>query len=294
MNKRILAAFVAASALIVQAAMGAASADPGSATHVDSVNGSAGSSTVAITGSATFVDVPKLLGTDGTGDATVAGIGGDVTTMTIARPNPASPNLLFTMGVADLGATNGTPPIGYFWPVSVDDTDSGFYLEARNISLAFPTAAAPTFKLMQDQPDGFADIATLTGTMGAGKVTWTMGMSRIAALVGSVVGQGGAGGGLGSAAGAPGALRLNANAGGDGAALDEAYTVPGAKVSVGIAPAGTDESAVALTGTATVNTTTGAFSGSIPKPAQAGSYIVVAQACYAPDNCGLKSTTITI
>lgn len=292
MNKRILAAFVAASALIVQAAMSAASADPGAATHVDSVAASAGSSTVTVSGSASFVAVPKLLGTDATGDATVAGIGGDVTTMTITRPIPYSAILFFSMGVADLGATNGTPPIGYFWPVTVDDTDSGFYLEARNISLLFPSAAAPTFKLMQDQPDGFADIATIYGTMGAGKVHWQTSMSSIGAVVGSVIGQGGAGGGLGSAAGLPGALRLNANFGGDGASLDEGYTVPGAKVRFGIAPAGTDESAVALTGIATVNATTGAFTGTVPKPPTAGSYIVVAEACY--DNCGIMSTTVTI
>jgi len=293
--KRTFSGATAALALVVQAfAGGVASADPQAGTHVDTVAASAGPTVVSVSGTATFVDIPVTVGTDPTGDAAVSNVGADVTTLSVSRPSPVSGNLVFSMGVADAGATNGTPPIGYYWPVAVGDTDDGYYLEGRNVSLAFPTAAAPTFKLMQDTPDGFLDVATLSGTMAGGKVTITLPLSRISAVGGDVINQGSSGGGLGTALTAPGALRFNGNLAGDGAFLDEGYTVPFAEVKLGIAEAGTPEPLVPLTTSGTVNATNGTFSGFLPKPASAGSYIVVAKACYGPSNCGTATSTLTI
>jgi hypothetical protein len=80
----------------------------------------------------------------------------------------------------------------------------------------------------------------------------------------------------------------------DTAAMDFEYDVPFPTVKLGIAAAGTPLSSVPLIENATVNGTTGAFSGSVPRPSTSGEYVVVAQACYGSSSCGLSSTSVTI
>ncbi|HEX9823617.1 MAG TPA: hypothetical protein VGB51_04390, partial [Actinomycetota bacterium] len=79
----------------------------------------------------------------------------------------------------------------------------------------------------------------------------------------------------------------------DQATQDEDYVVPGPTVKLGIATAGTPASQVPLSENATVNGT-GAFSGIVPRPSQSGEYVIVAQACYGANSCGVSTTTVTI
>lgn len=296
MNKRFLSATAAAAALVLQAV--GASADPGSATHVDSVSASVGNS-IAVSGGATFVDIPVTVGQDTTGDASVAGIGADVTSLKISRPSAASQNIKFQMGIADqLPAPVSTAPaIVFDWPIGADEAPPTYYLEARRVSGSpfFPNASPNAqFMLVHNHPDGFHEHGVLTGTMANGVVEWTVSLSAIEASGATKLVQGSGCAALGSTAAAPGGFVLCNNAGGDGAFMEEEYEIPKAKVSLGIAPAGTPVESVAVSTPGAVNAGTGVFSGTLPKPATPGEYIVVAEACYGSSNCGRSSTTITV
>lgn len=297
MKRSRSAALVIAAALALAAPVVPAGAHTEGGTHVESLTAGSAGGVITLSGTATFLDVPKQVGEDPSGDAAVPGVGADVTTMTIARPNPASNSITFTFGVADAPpALNGSPQTLYVWPVMVDGQDQSFYLEARRVSTLFPTSPNPTFKLMQDQEGGFADIATLTGEMDGTKVSITVPMLRINAQGGSKIGQGGAGGGMGTTIGVPGALRFNGNFLGDPAFLDGPdYEVPEARLTFGLAPAGTPPESVATPNAAVVTPSTGAFSGSLSASGLApGEYVLVAKACYGAGNCGLASTSVTL
>jgi len=295
-RKRALAAIAAGALALVPAAAGA---DVQANTHVDTLNAAVGGGAIAVSGTATFVSIPTQVGLDGTGDAAVAGLGADVTSLKISRPSAGSANMKFEMGIADqpVAPVSGGPMIVWNWPLLTDDTDNGYYLEARRVSASpfFPNANAnPQFMLVHNHADGFHEHGPITGTMADGVVSWTVSLSAIQASTASTIGTSSGCAALGSTASVPGGFILCANAGGDGAFLDvESYEIPKARVQLGLAPAGTPESAVTMSETATVNATTGAYSVAIAKPAP-GSYILVAKACFGSDNCGLSSTTITV
>jgi hypothetical protein len=255
---------------------------------VDSVSATAGSSTVNVSGSATFVNTPTQVAEDGAGDGLVPGVGFDVTTGTISR-NVGSNNLVFSLN-ADMNATiGGAPGVLYGWAISVDGNDTGLYMTASRAGGTGCTNGC--WSLNRDGGNNQSSrVATLTGTLGNGVVSWNVSLATIGASTGSTISNGGAGL-TGTITGADGVGFCCTII--DSFFADD-YTVPGASVRLGIATAGTPEGSVPLGSPVTVNAGTGAFSGSVPLPAQSGSYIVVAQACYAPDNCGLKSTTITI
>lgn len=272
----------------------AAAADPGEATHVDSLVAGVVSGMVQVSGQATFVDFPVLLGEDPAGDAAISGVGADVTNIYVARPNPAKATLEFTFEVADQMSTGPSvlPVITYSWPIFVDDSSRELFLEARSASLVQPTSAAPSFHLMEWIPGGIETVATLNGTMGNGIVRWEVPMNKIDATSGSTIAQGNCDT-MGTGLSVPGALWSCNNAGGDQAFMDDDYVVPGSTIELGLAPAGTPAELVELTATATV-ANNGQFFGGLPAPTQSGSYVVVARACYGAGNCSLSTTSVTI
>lgn len=301
MNKRIFAAFVAASALIVQAAMSGASADAGPASHVDSMSASAGGSTVSVTGAATFVDIPVLVGDSSAGTAMVSGIGADITTATISRPSGGT-KINFTMGIADQPPTlNGTPEaIAYQWVLTLMQGETPIEVglwAARSAQARAPGNTTGVFVVdtcVPNPPPQTGETcsgAPVTGKIADGVVEWQLTTGQLkGALAGQVLTMGDqppsviptAGGGVWW----PG-IHIDAGI------HEFDYAIPGKALKIGIAPAGTAPEAVSLTTNATVSGTNN-FTGSLPKPAQPGSYIVVAQACYGAESCGLSSTTITI
>lgn len=291
-----LGAALAVTLVFVAVPTGPAGAHDDEGTHVETLTASVSGTSVNATGTAAFIDLPVLVGEDGTGDAAQSGIGADVTTLTIGRPDPTKNTLTFTMGIADQApAVNGAPTIIYTWPLSVDDVSEGYFLEARNASANQPTQVNPSFSLQQETPDGIATIAAVQGTMGDGKVEWNLPFGRIAAAEGQALFQAGDCVGLGSGLAAPGLLWFCGNNGGDGAFMDLDYVIPAPGVKLGIAPAGTPESQVSLNTTAAIDRATGAFNGSIDASGLApGSYVVVARACYGTGNCGTASTSVSI
>lgn len=290
---RFAAALATTTLLLAVPTVGQAS--PGAATHVDSVSATAGSSTIAVSGTATFVDVPVTVGEDGSGDAAVAGIGADLTTAKIERPVGFN-QLKFTLGIADQPpAAFGVPNIVYNWGVSADGEDAGLTLGASRMWVGVGVAPSPdpTFKLLSLAGGNFSEVATLSGVMAGGIVQWNASLAQVRAVNGGILSVGAQG--IESTTGFGGAVFFNGGLGGD-TGFAEDYTVPFASVKLGIASEGTPVEDVALTVNAgTVNATTGAFSGTLPKPlAGSGAYIVVAQACYSPTVCGTASTTITV
>lgn len=273
----------------------AAAADPGEATHVDSLVAGVVGGMVQVSGQATFVDFPVLLGEDPAGDAAISGVGADVTNIFVARPNPAKATLEFTFEVADQMSTGPAiaPVITHAWPFFVDDSSRQFFLDARSASVAGPTSASPSFLLREVTNSGIESIATLNGSMGDGIVRWEVPMSRIDAVSGSTITQGGDCVQMGSSLVIPGALYFCNNAAGDQVFMDDDYIVPGPAVKLGLAPAGTAPELVDLTTTATVQET-GEFTGSLPAPAEPGDYVVVAEACHGANNCALSTTSVTI
>ena len=291
MKRGLSQALAAVAALAVSIVPATAGADSQPSTHVDSVSATVGGNVVAVSGTASFVATPLLVSEDGTGDATPANIGADINVATVTRPVGTN-NLVFKWTISDqLPAPVVTAPnLTYLWPLAVNGEDSGFFLMGGRAG-GFPSASTnPVLSLMQSGADGFSNVARLSGTVGGGEVSWTLPLSRIGAKTGDVITAGG-----GSPAGSwNGMVEVVYAIVNYDAFAPEDFTVPGATVKMGIAPAGTPESAVALTESATsVNAATGAFSGTFPKPAP-GSYIVVTQACYSANNCGTSSTTITV
>lgn len=300
MNKVRLSRWAAASlgmALLVTSAVtgSAALADPGEATHLDSLVASVNSGAIQVAGQATFVDSPALVAEDPAGDAAISAVGADVTGAIIARPNPAKNVLEFTFTVADQESTGPAilPAIIYTWPITVDDSSRQFFLEARSASLLQPTSPSPAFVLMESVTGGVSTVATLNGAMGGGTVRWEVPMNKIGATADSVITQGGACVQMGTGFAIPGVTWGCNNTAGDQVFMESDYTVPGPTVQLGVAPAVTAPEVVELTASATVQAT-GAFSGVIPAPATAGEYVVVAKACYRVGNCELRATNVTI
>lgn len=293
-GKRILMA-AATSALLL--APGTAPASPGGGTHVDSVSATVGSSTLAVSGTATFVDTPGVVATDASGDAVPAMLGTDLTSGTISR-DPATNNLVFSVGIADeVPGAFGVPEVMHYgWAFGVGEDGSGGYwlLQAVRTAQAVQAGADPMFRLMQFRADGTCcdPRAALTGTMALGKVTWTVAMSRISATTGTL---------LTPHPARPVQVQIGASAQQwlnsgqpDQMFYEDTYAIPGITVQLGVAPAGTPLDQVNLTVNANVTQSTGAFSGAVPKPASPGSYVVVAKACFVAGVCGMGSTTITI
>lgn len=283
-----------------------AAADPQESTHVDSLVAAAFGNTVAVTGEAGFVDVPALVGEDPPGDSTWSDfdvpMGDDLTTATIARPDPLKDTLTFSVGVSNPPPTlNGTPEvIMYIWEFSVTSPDgesADFQLRAQRSGQGFSPGSAKPYFVIAKCVDGELTGRTcetldqpLTGTMADNVVAWNVPMDRISAQTGSVVGAGT----IQVSASAAGRLWF----GGGAAIFDSAFTehdyvVPGPTVNVGIAPVGTPPEFVETTHEATVKSN-GSFDATFPAPTSPGEYVVVAKACNGEGNCGLASASMTI
>ena len=296
------------SALVIGAmlSLSPAQADPGTATHVDSLSATVGAA-VSVSGTATFVDVPVEVFTDPDA-ARVPTVGASVTSATFSRPigtSAANSVLNVKFAIADHSAAlpNGTfPGMVFLLPLMADGTNDGYFLMAGAAGGQEP-GTDPKWSVMQNQADGFARTATVQGSMGGGKLEWKVPVTAIGAKTGAVIEQAAGANSTGGPT-APSQVSWGLHELGyccttadwiEQYSLQQEYVVPGAVVNVGIAPAGTNPAGVALTKTVVpTNWTTGAFATSLPKPAVAGNYIVVAEACYTGADCVRSSTPFTV
>lgn len=297
-------------ATVWAAAVTDAIADPGEATHIDELAAVVDGDTITVSGQATFVDVPVLVGQDGTGDAVPDGgllpLGHDLTTATIGRPDPFGETLTFTLGVANPPPTaNGVPQVVvYQWPLRVGAAgvfDTFLDLEAFADSLsACPEnpGIGPCFRVIHYTGAlgpfiRTGDIvAEVPGTMGGGIVRWEVPLSALGAEPGSGIERPRA------------SVRIRATVASasstsfaavflDSVPPSQDYRIPAPVVRVGAAPAGTPPAEVALTTAAAIQDG-GGFTASMPAPSTPGEHLVVAEACYGEGTCALASTTVTI
>lgn len=251
-------------------------------THVESLAASRSGDFLFVNGSATFVDAPGTVMEDA-GDGTLV----DVTTGTISRPDPSSTTLDFSLDIE--AATTDWPQMVYMWPIMVDGVDDQLFLMGSRFGLVSNT---PQFILARSGDGGFTTVANLQGSLTADRITWKVPMFRIGAEAGDTISQG-SGSNPEVRTGMAGSFYCCTTADQYDNWFLEDYTVPGAKVQLGIAEAGTPESLVPLTTSGTVSG--GDFTGALNVSGlAAGDYVVVAKACYSEGDCSLSSTTITI
>lgn len=245
---------------------------------------------VTVAGKAVFSGDSTVVGTDSAGDATQKNAGADVTEASIQLA-PNGRDLIFTLKIADQLPAPAfmAPSVIYNWGVSVNGTDSGFFLHSGRAGLSgIDPATEPVFDLLQNGASGFTRVASLSGKMGDGIVQWTLPLAQIGAAPGATISTSAIR--AGSHAGVTGTYVYYNNFGGDAIALND-FVVPGT-VSLGIAPSTTPADQIVTT-TAAVIKANGTFSGTLPLPAEAGTYTVVAKACADAATCTVSSSTIT-
>lgn len=316
-TRRVTAVVAAVVATVAVVGVDGAVAAPGDGSYVDEVTAVVGSGGIAVTGQATFVDVPVVVGEDPAGDAdgAVVPLGHDLTTVTISRPDPFADMVRVAVDLENQPPlVVGTVPeiLRYRWAFTV--TTGGKTTEvmlmayrsstSTNALQGFPHKSADPFFEVHVCPGGgnCQHFYGTSGSMENGIVAWDLplGMDSTQGQIGGhtgsmITGEVGHPGTprdfpVVAEAAAPGILILSVL---DRMAVDTAYAVPGPGVRIGIAPAGTPPENVPLTVPGTV-TSLGAFTGHLPTPDTPGEYTIVAQACHGTNSCGIATTNITV
>jgi len=267
----------------------------GAGAAVTEVAATTSGSFVTVGGSATFTDESVEVGFDGTGDTLAPGLGTDIGPgIHISRPNAGS-SLRFTMDIADQPPVLfGTPElVHYDWEITVDNegVTDGWRLSANRTAQNGAVGVNPVFLLYKCAIDPGTGVnnctrqAVLTGKIADGVVEWNVPLVRINAQRGDVITSDSIDVSLGASRVVWGVPIVDS-------AFADAYTVPGPQVEIGIAAGGTPDNLVPFTTTATISGSS--FNGALPKPSEPGDYVVAARACYAPNDCAIASTTITV
>ncbi|MGH2710784.1 MAG: hypothetical protein ACRDH9_06240 [Actinomycetota bacterium] len=237
-------------------------------------------SNVTVTGTLALgtdaTDATKV-GTDGSGDASVARLGYDVGDAYIT-PNLAGKRLTLSIKVNDgLPVVDGIgPAAGYVWPLAVNGSDNNQWLAAGTYVSGWLPKTEKWFELCSTASGSYTCGTAVTGSMSATEISWTVPFNIAGtASYGSTFEVGA------STPGAPGVIPWAVVSGGsthDVVGEVYGYMIPG-KVEVGIAPAGTQESNVNYTSSAGFIPATSKFTVAAPKPA-AGSYTVFVRTCF--------------
>lgn len=313
-----LGLFATGVSVALLASAGAAAADPGESTHVDNVAAAVGADQISVTGQASFVDTPVVVGEDGSGDAAVsaAPLGHELTAASIAK-DPLSNRTTFTVDVANQPPALGGVPeaITYRWDFKVPKFynrgwgERSFRLEATRTDVAVTKAGAtpgdPVFTLYSCTDNGCykdwdsvqsasAGLEILSGTMTDGTVQWNVALEHLlirtfgdyppmtdAWLSGGEI--------VTTSIAVVDAQEQQS----DEIPSVANYPIPGVSVRVGIAPAGTAAEDVPLTAAGSIESD-GAFTASLPTPSEPGAYTVVAKACYGGGTCDTATTDLTV
>jgi len=272
-------------------------------TEVTELNATVGSS-IAVSGKATFAPGLKVKVTeDGAGDHTLTQVPADSgTDLLSASITAVSPRKLdFELEIGDLPEGGMDEIINYNWPMMAGESsfDLNAHSQATGAELTCGVVFACTggnvggtrFSLNVCAPDPNTGqetcaVSPLTGEITATSVIWHATTAEVPALAGGDLTIG-PDGNIAASLSASGITWYTNGNGGDTMGGDLDFFFPSGKVSFGIAPAGTDVDAVALTSTVKASASSGNFTGSLAKPA-AGSYILVAQACFGTGNCSAR------
>jgi hypothetical protein len=277
------------------------------ATSISIGSASTSGSNIAVTGTVAYGDdaaAPIQVSEDPAGDDADGGQipqGTDLGNASIAT-DLAGKKLTFTLNIHDqTPGAKMAPAFVYVWPFMVDGVDEMRFLSSGTAGswTGLGPAADPNgwFRLCQ-VTSGYACPTPLTGTMGNGKVEIALPFSRAAITPGALIEQGTGGCSSLCSTFNPTAFLFDSTGGDTSAPVG--YQMPG-EVKLGVAPAGTPDASVSTPAEATVSIAggkaSGTFTGSVPKPATAGEYKVVARTCFGnvdAASCFTTSTPFTV
>lgn len=273
-----------------------------------------GATTIAVTGNIAYgsdATDEVVLGTDAAGDSQVPGM--DLTAISV-RPNLASKQLIWKLstgnGLPD--PVGGPAPVGtaFMVPIMVDADERWRWLGAGTMGTAFGNSGKWTGLCHNEVSEGTSggwscpgtlagpDTYNYTGSITQAGVTWNQPFGQMKPTIkfGSTVEPSSILCARPCAFLFPPGFALGGLHQVD--ALDgmEGYKVPG-EVKLAIAPLGVEPAASAFASNATFNGTTGAFSGSVARPATAGEYTVWARTCFGKSEaltCVLGSSNVTV
>jgi hypothetical protein len=281
MRRSILSAIAT---LVVALPFASASADA-TPTSVDQLSATAGASGIAVSGSATFVDVP-VSATDATGDSTPAG-GTDLKTATISAPQVGKLRFQLTLNDA-LPQLSSAPASVYLWPLTINGESTGLNLHASRLQ-AGTAPSTPRLRVVTVLSGSITTVADVPGSMADGVIEWNVPLSTIGAAPGSEITSDAA---ITEVVGTAGVGTVNQNY--DDMSAPDIYVVPGRIVQLGIGPATAADDAIALTTSATA-AANGTFTKTLPTPSSPGQYRIVAQACFGPLSCSVvRSVIVTV
>ncbi|MGH2691394.1 MAG: hypothetical protein ACRDHM_02715 [Actinomycetota bacterium] len=279
------------------------------------VSGAAvGTTSISVTGTIAYgtdATDPVVLGTDASGDAAAPGM--DLTGISV-RPNIAGKQLIW-----NLATGNGLPdPVGgpapaltaYMVPIMVDGDERWRWLGAGTTGTAFGNTEKWTGLCHNEVSEGTAGGWSCPGTLAGANtfsytgsitqtgVSWTQPFAQMKPTIkyGSVVEPSSILCARPCSFLFPPGFALGGLHQVDTIDLMEAYKVPG-EVKLAIAPLGVVPPTSAFSTGATFTGNTGAFSGSVARPAAAGEYTVWARTCFGKAEaltCALGSSNVTV
>lgn len=268
-----------------------------------------GAGLIEIEGSADFIAAAQEVALDAVGDHMAAPVpapsGTDLQSATIQAVNPRE--VSFALTLADPTPATGVPEaISYGWEFRADN--AVYTLQAHRSATASELLCGAVFVCPGD-PDNIGNgnfrlnvcstdpdtgQNTCSGTAVDGEITedaivFTVDSRDIGARDGATINPGDTA--INSSASASGMYWYTNGNGGDTMPMYSSYVVPEAVTRIGIAPAGTPIDQVELTETAETRSS-GGFD--LELAVEPGEHVVVAQACFGPDNCDLASVDVTV
>jgi hypothetical protein len=273
------------------------------ATSVAIGSATASGANIAISGSVAYGDdasAPIMVGEDPMGDDADGGQipqGTDLGNSTIAT-DLAGKKLTFGFAVYDqTPGAKMAPAFVYAWPFMVDGVDEMRFLSsgtAGSWSGLGPIADPNGWFRLCQVTDGYSCPTPLTGTMGNGKVEIVLPFSRAGITPGALIDPGTGGCSSLCSTFNPTAFFFDSTGGDTSAPVG--YQMPG-EVKLGVVPAATPDATAATPVKAAVSLgsgkSSGTFTGSVPKPAAAGEYKVVARTCFGNVDAATCFTTST-
>lgn len=246
---------------------------------------------------------PVTLSEDVAGDVAVAGVGLDVGDVSV-ETDLAKQQLIFTLQLHDglAAPVNGPGPFtGYMVPLLSDGDDRWRWLGAGGIGTNFPPQAGGWGALCSNESEngeqgGWSCTDAITTTISADSVRWELPFAKMKPQIqyGSMIESSSINCGSACSFQWPSFFNLAALFATDVSFPMDEYKVPG-EVELGIAPTGTQPSAVSFGTKATFTPSTSAFNAVLPAPTTPGDYTVWTRTCYgAPISCVYGNAPIQI
>jgi len=310
--RRLLATTALALGLLGSSAV--AAEEPG--TTVDTLTATVQATNIGVSGTATFTGAPAVeVATDATGDhvgnQTPAPTGTDLVSASIQALDAGT--IRFEIEIGNLPPGGTREVINYNWPFTIIKGGSAinYQIQAHSAATGREVICSTGLFVCTGSPDNIGqpvfDLQTCTpnatggqdcasqevpGEMTDSSFIWSVPVTLLGAIGGGVTIE--PNGNIAASRSASGVTWWTDGSAGDSMVWDgDPFTVPVPAVSLGVDVAETPDDGVELTKTIAAKSN-GSFTTTVPRPSTAGSYRLVAQACFGPGNCGLASTLFTV